>query len=98
MKRRIALAVAFCLSVSLLPAQTPPKGGNGKGGKAPTPPPITAKPAELAIIKEKTAQIETLVAELKSGRAAPEMVTDVEIYAHAGRMLLDYPDMFTNQG
>jgi pimeloyl-ACP methyl ester carboxylesterase len=83
-------------------AQTPPPSPTARGGtpgkKAPTPPPITAKPEELAKIKDKTAQIEALVADLKAKRAKPELVTDVEVYAHAGRMLLEYPDMFTNQG
>ena len=48
-------------------------------------------------IKEKTSQIEALVRDLKAKRANPELVADVEVYAHAGRMLLEYPDMFGNQ-
>jgi hypothetical protein len=71
--------------------------GGSPAKKAPTPPPITAKPEELAKIKEKTAQIEALVKDLKIKRAEPELVTDVEVYAHAGKMLLEYPDMFGNQ-
>jgi hypothetical protein len=71
------------------------RGGAGRGGA--TPPPIEAKPDELAKIKEKTEQIEALVKDLKTKRAIPELVGDVEVYAHAGRMLLEYPDMFANQ-
>ena len=66
--------------------------------KAPAPPPITAKPGELAKIRGKTTQLDALVRDLKAQRADAQLVTDVEIYAHAGRMLLEYPDMFTNQG
>ena len=73
------------------PSPTP--GGRGGG----TPPPIQAKPEELAKIKEKTEQIDALVKDLKAKRANPELVGDVEVYAHAGKMLLEYPDMFANQ-
>ena len=38
---------------------------------------------ELARIKDKTEQIEALVNDLKAKRAQPEMVGDVEVYAHA---------------
>jgi pimeloyl-ACP methyl ester carboxylesterase len=79
------------------PAPTSAAPGGGQAKKAPTPAPITAKPEELAKIKTQTAQIDALVKELKAKRASPEMVTDVEVYAHAGRMLLECPDMFGNQ-
>ena len=72
-----------------------PGGRGGRGGG--TPPPIQAKPEELAKIKEKTEQIDALVKDLKAKRANPELVGDVEVYAHAGKMLLEYPDMFANQ-
>ena len=45
---------------------TPAARGQRRGGA--TPPPIQAKPEELAKIKEKTAQIEGLVKELKAKR------------------------------
>lgn len=82
------------------PAPASPAAASGTAGKkkAPTPPPLTAKPEELAKIKERTEHLTALVRDLKVNRATPELVTDVEVYAHAGRMLLEYPDMFTNQG
>src|SRR5207245_2025743 len=73
---------------SATPAPTPAARGGGQGKGAP--PSVQAKPEELSKIKEKTAQIEALVNELKAKRAAPELVTDVEAYAHAGKMLLEY--------
>ncbi len=81
------------------PAANPPPAPAGRGGnsKKGTPPPIQAKAEELSKIQAKTEQIESLVKELKAKRAAPELVTDVEVYAHAGKMLLEYPDMFGNQ-
>lgn len=79
-------------------ANAPAATGAAQAKAAPAAQPIQAKPEELAKIREKTAQIETLVRDLKAKRADPVMLTDVEVYAHAGKMLLDYPDMFTNQG
>ena len=105
MKRLLpAATIAFSLCFQAAIAQTPvptatptpaPRATQGKG--AATPSPIQAKPEELTKIKEKTGQIEALVKDLKAQRAKPEWVTDVEVYAHAGRMLLEYPDMFGNQ-
>jgi pimeloyl-ACP methyl ester carboxylesterase len=93
--------IAALFALAAVHAQTPaPAAASStpqKAAKAPTPPPITAKPEELATIREKTARIDAIVRELKAQRAAPELVTDVEVFAHAGRMLLDVPDMFTNQ-
>src|SRR5262245_33093093 len=95
----IVCVLAFQSAIAQAPVAPATRGGSSK--KA-TPPPIQAKPEELAQIKEKTAQIEALVKELnakelKTQPAAPELVTDVEVYAHAGKMLLEYPDMFGSQ-
>lgn len=105
MKRAILLAAflsaQFCpLTRAQAPAPAtppPPAAARGAGRGAPTPPPIEAKPEELAKIKEKTAQIQSLVQELKTKKADPVLVTDVEVYAHAGKMLLEYPEMFATQ-
>jgi hypothetical protein len=98
----LALSLIFQGVVAQTPAAAPASAAGARGGgqpkKAPTPPPITAKRAELDKIKERTTQIEALVKDLKAKRASPELVADVEVYAHAGRMLLECPDMFTNQG
>jgi pimeloyl-ACP methyl ester carboxylesterase len=51
----------------------------------------------LARIKEKTEQIEALARELKRKRADPQMLADVEVYAKAGRMLLEFPELFGTQ-
>ena len=59
--------------------------------------PFVASPADLSRIQAKSTQIETAVAELKAGRADPTLIGDVEVYAHAGRMLLEFPELFGNQ-
>src|SRR4029453_19152917 len=98
----IVWVLAFQSAIAQTPAvpsanPQPAPATRGGSSKKATPPPIQAKPEELSRIKEKTAQIEALVKELKTKRAAPELVTDVEVYAHAGKMLLEYPDMFGSQ-
>src|SRR6266508_5130566 len=100
MKQLLSITLAFTLvplisqMAAAQQAQPSPTSGGRGGG---TPPPIQARPEELAKIKEQTEQIDALVKDLKAKRANPELVGDVEVYAHAGKMLLEYPDMFANQ-
>ena len=93
------IVLALTLRLGLAQTTNQPPGGRGGGQRrgAANPPPVRAKPEELARIQEKTTQIEALVKDLKAKRAQPEMVGDVEVYAHAGHMLMEYPDMFANQ-
>ena len=93
----IVLALAFQSAIAAAHHAPPARRARRRPRAGATPPPIQAKPEELAKIKEKTEQIEALVKELKAKRAPPELVADVEVYAHAGKMLLEYPDMFGNQ-
>ena len=99
MKRPFRSAVITVFAALTLIAQQPaPSGrGAGRGNAPPQPPPVVAKAEELAKIREKTEQIETLVKGLRSQHAKPELVGDVEVYAKAGRMLLEFPDMFGTQ-
>ena len=105
MERSIAFAIAgFGAALALLSAgsqqQQPPAAqqqptagrGGGRGG-----PPFQPKPEELQQVKEKTEEIESTVKDLISKRADPDLVADVEVYGKAGRMLLEFPDQFTNQ-
>ena len=61
------------------------------------PPPVVAKPEELAQIRSKTEQIEGIVSELKAKQADATLIGDVAVYAHTGRMLLEFPELFGNQ-
>src|ERR1041385_2916520 len=94
MMRTIRSVSTFVLAAHLVIAQQP---GRGQAKGTPPPASITAKPDELARIKDKTEQIEALVKELKGQHADPVLVGDVEVYAKAGRMLLEIPDMFGSQ-
>jgi pimeloyl-ACP methyl ester carboxylesterase len=93
----IVLALAFQPAIAQTntpaPAPVPRAGGQGRGAAQP----VQAKPEELAKIKDETEQIEALVKDLKAKHAKPELVGDVEVFAYAGQMLLEFPDMFASQ-
>jgi len=99
------LALAFSIhsataqtpAATSAPAQASASGGARQGRGPATPAPVQAKPDDLAKIKAQTSQITALVKELKSKGAKLELITDVEAYAHAGQMLLEYPEMFGTQ-
>jgi pimeloyl-ACP methyl ester carboxylesterase len=94
MKRFFPIAI-IALAVLRLSAQVgAPAAPRVPRGPAPA---ITAKPDEIAKIKEKTEQIEALLKDLRAARPSLELLADVEVYAKAGRMLLEFPDMFANQ-
>ncbi len=101
--KRLLLSATLGLSLLVHPAlaQAPaptPAAPAAAQKKAPAAPPaIQAKPEELAKIKTQTEEIDALVVDLKAKHAAPELITDVAAYAHAGRMLLENSDMFANQ-
>src|SRR5262249_48778516 len=84
---------AFAQAVTRAGTLPPKKKGEG----TPPPPPIQPKPEELAKIREKSEQIESLVKELRAKRADAVMIGDVEVFAHAGRMLLEYPELIGTQ-
>ena len=98
--KRILLLPLLLLSlvVQLANAQQPTAPATRRGGgRGAAQQPIQAKPDELAAIKAKTDQIRAMVKELKAARVKQELVEDVEVYAHAGQMLLEYPNMFGSQ-
>ena len=88
MRRFTIMALSLCAlglgSMPLIAQQGPP-------------PPVVAKPEELAQIRSKSEQIETIVSALKAAHADATLVGDVEVYAHTGRMLLEFPDLFGTQ-
>jgi hypothetical protein len=87
--RRFKLAVVSLLVLALGSAPLIAQQG--------PPPPVVAKPEELAQIRAKSEQIETIVNALKASRADAALVGDVAVYAHAGRLLLEFPELFGTQ-
>ena len=84
------------LALLLFPliAQQPPAPGRAGRGRGPA---IQPKPEELNQIKAKSEQIEQLVQALKAKHADAALVGDVEVYAKAGRFLLEFPELFGTQ-
>ncbi len=99
MNRLLTPAIAFFF-VTLSFAQNgppPPVLPQQPLGRRAVPPSIQPKPEELAKVKEKTEQIEALVKDLKAKHANPALVGDIEVYSKAGRMLLEFPELFGTQ-
>ncbi|HEX4795789.1 MAG TPA: hypothetical protein VH370_18515 [Humisphaera sp.] len=93
------LVFSLCIQFTMAQQPAPPatqRGGAARGRGGATPPPVEANAQQLATIKEKTEQIRSLVKDLTANGAKPELVDDVAVYAHAGQMLIEYPNMFTN--
>src|SRR6187549_1873659 len=65
--------------------------------KAANPPPIVPKAEELALIRGKVDELDKLLRALTAGKAAPDLITDVEVYAKAGHFLLEFPQTFFTQ-
>ncbi|MBM3768238.1 MAG: hypothetical protein FJW32_22880, partial [Acidobacteria bacterium] len=63
--------------------------------KAAPPPPIEPKAEELARVRAKTEEIESILKTASTKDAA--LRTDVEVYAKAGRFLLEFPQTFFTQ-
>ncbi|MDP9170833.1 MAG: hypothetical protein M3N54_09475, partial [Acidobacteriota bacterium] len=94
--RFLTTCAALVAATAILLAQQPAAGrGAGRGGRGG--PPVQPKPEDLARIKAKTDQIEALVTQLKSKHADADLTGDVEVYAHAGRMLLEFPELVNSQ-
>jgi len=94
MKSKAGWAV-LVLGAALAIGQQPPTPAPGRGGRGA--PPIQPKPEELAQIRAKSEQIESAVKDLRTKHADPDLVGDVEVFAKAGRILLEYPELFGTQ-
>jgi len=93
--KRLAL---FALAALFLNAQQPPAPTAGRaGGRGRGAPPVQAKPEDLARISAKAAQIEAIVKELRANKADPALVGDVDVFAKAGRILVEFPELFGTQ-
>lgn len=91
MKKFVVFA-SVLVPLVLLFAQQPPAGRGGRG-----PAPVQAKPEDLAALKAKSGQIEAIVKELRAKKADATLIGDVEVYAKAGRFLIEFPELFGTQ-
>src|SRR3954462_11932106 len=98
MKRLATFALLLLPAIVKISAQQPAQppapapnaaaGRGGRGGRGA--PPVQPKPEELAKIAEKASQIEAAVKELRAKHADATLVGDVEVYAKAGRFLIEF--------
>lgn len=84
---RCLLFVLFCWPAAW--PQQPPATAPAKGQ-----PPIVPKAEELKLIAAKVTELESL---LRGAKAEAALVNDVEVYAKAGRFLLEFPQTFFTQ-
>jgi hypothetical protein len=65
-----------------------------RGGRGPA---FEPRPLDLASLGTRSQDIEVLVERAKANHADPDLVGDVEVYAKAGRYLLEFPEFLVNQ-
>jgi pimeloyl-ACP methyl ester carboxylesterase len=77
------------------PTQPQPPAGPGRAGGRGAP----FQPAheDLAQVTAKSEQIEAIVKELKAKHADPDLIGDVEVYAKAGRFLVEIPELVNSR-
>src|ERR1700730_4989050 len=93
--RLVGISLAAVALGLMLVAQQPPATQK----KAPPPPPVKPTTEETRQIQTRVDEIGGAVRDLKARGADADLVADVEIYASAGRLLLEFPeDFFTQDG
>jgi hypothetical protein len=100
MKRPWIFAIALAAGVlSLLPvmAQQPQPPGRGRGGgrgPAQPPPPLTTE--QKGQYQSKIDELDSIVKGLRARKVNEDLIADVDIYAKAGKWLLEFPQGFGN--
>src|SRR6187402_3291158 len=99
----IIAALAVGLGIAATEAQQPvPPSGQvapapaqpGRGGRGPA---FAPTAEDLAGIADKSQQIEAILTAIRNRRADAALVGDVEVYAKAGRFLVEFPDLVNSQ-
>jgi pimeloyl-ACP methyl ester carboxylesterase len=92
----LAAALAVSPGISQQPPATQQQPAAGRGGRG-NQPAFQLKPEELQQIGARSEQLEAMVKGLKAKGADADLVADVEVYAKAGRMLVEFPDQIVSQ-
>ena len=90
MRRFVILCLAFAFLAAAQPPQTP-------GGRGNQPPPVVPTADEKLQLQSKVEAIDGVVQRLKSKHVSDDLIADVEVYAQAGRWLLEFPNTFYTQ-
>src|SRR3954468_13255924 len=75
-------------------AQQPPAGRGGGRGPAAPPPELTAE--QKGQYQSKIAEIDAMVKAFRAKKVNEDLIADVDIYAKAGKWLLEFPQGFGN--
>ena len=90
MRRSLILLLVL---TALVVAQTP----QTPGGRGNQPPPVMPTAEEKSQLQSKIDSVEDIVRKLKAKRTGDGLVADVEVFAQAGRWLLEFPNTFYTQ-
>lgn len=95
-----AAIVPLIGALLLLPAiaQQPPAAppGPGRGGRGPAQPPPELSAEQKAQYQSKIGELDTLVKTLRARKINEDLIADVDIFAKAGKWLLEFPQGFGN--
>jgi poly(3-hydroxybutyrate) depolymerase len=86
----VILLLTIALAAAAEPPQTP-------GGRVNQPTPLVPTAEEKLQLQSKIESIDGVVQKLKSKQVSDDLVADVEVYAQAGRWLLEFPNTFYTQ-
>jgi hypothetical protein len=99
MKRSWIFAIALAAGVlSLLPvmAQQPQPGRGRGGGRGPAQPPPQLTAEQKSQYQSKIEELDSIVKGLRARKVNEDLIADVDIYAKAGKWLLEFPQGFGN--
>src|SRR3954451_9680893 len=89
MKTLALISLALASAV----AQQPPAG---RGGRCPAAPPPELSAEQKAQYRSKIDKIDALVKQFRAKKVNSDLIADVDIYAKAGKWLLEFPQGFGN--
>src|SRR5690349_4505321 len=86
---------ALCILLFALYTWAQPAAPQKKG--PPQPPRVLPTAEETRQIEGKVNEIDAALHELRAKKTSQDLLADVEIYSHAGHLLLEFPDDFYTQ-
>jgi len=89
--------VLFAAAIVSIAAALPPLGAQQKKGGGFQAPSIQPTAEELRRVQAKVDELDTMIRPLKARSLNEALVADVDIYAKAGRWLLEFPQTFFTQ-
>lgn len=88
------LLLAFAALASAFAQQPPQPAVPGRGGRGPAAPPPQLTAEQKGQYQSKIDELDRAVAGFRAKKVNPDLIADVEIYAKAGKWLLEFPQGF----